>query len=808
MHALERLTSDVIDQIQQEISDADGSEVLFAGVVDDGGTVNQVDVLARGNLSAVPAPFEAMVRGQVVIHNHPSGVLQPSDADVAIAAELSSRGIGSYIVDNDVRRVYALVEAMPAAQRQPLDIDELADILRPGGRAERTIESFESRSEQVSMLEVVSEGFNTDTHVICEAGTGVGKSFAYLIPAIQWAAGNDERVVISTATITLQHQLVEKDIPAVQKMLGTSVPVTIVKGRGNYLCETRLHEAFREQTELFDSVSNELADVRLWAEQTPTGVRSDFPAQVDAEVWSQVNADGDSCAPLRCRNRDCFLIRARRQSAEARVLVVNHHLLFSDLNLRVLGIGYEATAVLPPFTRLVIDEAHTVERIATSYFSEEFHRFALLKVLRQLYKSQGSRQAGLLIRLAEESADETVRTEVVACMTHVEQAVMHLDESAGQLFGGSESFRLVDLAPEHVRQEILDPLRNVQAELLRLADRLSRALERIDDDENPVLVDTRGAIRRIERLAAVCGRVIEFRDEADTVVCYAERLRGRHGDSCLRLVCTPLHIGEMMQEAVYEPLRTVVFTSATLSVEKTFDFWKSRTGLDRTDRNILEDRFESPFDYAGRVMLAVPTDAPDPGSAEYTPFVSGFVQDLLLLTEGKGLVLFTSYSMLMSVYDAVAPALTDAGIAVLRQGSDDRNRLLQKFRDDTASVLFGTDTFWEGVDAPGMSLEVVIICRLPFGVPTHPVAVSRAEIIQKRGGNAFMELSIPEAVVRFRQGFGRLMRRKTDRGIVVVTDPRIVRKRYGSIFIDSLPTMMRATKDSDALMQDIEQFYF
>ncbi|TVQ21189.1 MAG: hypothetical protein EA383_17400 [Spirochaetaceae bacterium] len=264
----------------------------------------------------------------------------------------------------------------------------------------------------------------------------------------------------------------------------------------------------------------------------------------------------------------------------------------------------------------------------------------------------------------------------------------------------------------------------------------------------------------------------------------------------------------MMQEAVYEPLRTVVFTSATLSVEKTFDFWKSRTGLDRTDRNILEDRFESPFDYAGRVMLAVPTDAPDPGSAEYTPFVSGFVQDLLLLTEGKGLVLFTSYSMLMSVYDAVAPALTDAGIAVLRQGSDDRNRLLQRFRDDTASVLFGTDTFWEGVDAPGMSLEVVIICRLPFGVPTHPVAVSRAEIIQKRGGNAFMELSIPEAVVRFRQGFGRLMRRKTDRGIVVVTDPRIVRKRYGSIFIDSLPGMTRATKDAAALMQDIEQFYF
>ncbi|MFP4510155.1 MAG: helicase C-terminal domain-containing protein [Spirochaetota bacterium] len=808
MHATERLGLDVIEQMQREISEADGSEVLFVGAIDESGVVCSVDVIARGHLSAVPAPLEGMGHGEVVIHNHPSGQLRPSDADLSIAAELANRGIGSYIVDNEVQRLYAVVEALPPKRRRELDVEELADVLRPGGGAARTLTAFESRSEQVSMLEVVAAGFNGDSHVVCEAGTGVGKSFAYLIPAIQWAADNEERVVISTATITLQHQLVEKDIPAVQRMLGTSVPVVIVKGRGNYLCETRLDEAFREQTELFDSVSDELASIRSWASTTPTGVRSDLPFQVEQDVWSQVNADGDSCAPLRCRNNDCFLVRARREAAEARVLVVNHHLLFSDLNLRILGIGYEATAVLPPFTRLVMDEAHTVERIATSYFSDEFFRYALAKVLRQLYRSQGSRQTGLLVRIADESGDASVQADCITRIQRLEAATVQLDERARELFETSETFRLVDLPADLAQRTVLDPLRAVQSELLQLADRLARALEGIEDTDNPVLIDGRGAVRRLERFASVCRRVIDYRDETDEVVAYGERMKGRHGDSCLRLVCAPLHVGEMMQEAVYEPLRTVVFTSATLSVKKSFDFWKSRTGLDRSERVILEGRFESPFDYAGRVMLGVPTDAPEPGSDSYIPFVAGFVTDLLLLTEGKGLVLFTSYSMLLTVYDAVAPALTEAGIAVLRQGSDDRNRLLTTFREDAGSVLFGTDTFWEGVDAPGMSLEVVIICRLPFGVPTHPVAVSRAEVIQKHGGNPFMELAIPEAVVRFRQGFGRLMRRKTDRGMVICTDPRLIRKRYGVVFTESLPPVQMVSSATKDLLEDIERFYF
>ncbi len=808
MHAIERLGLHIIEQMQREIAESGENEVLFAGLVDESGVVSEVSVIARGNLTAVPAPFEGMTHGQVVIHNHPSGNLRPSDADLAIAAELSARGVGSYIVDNAVQRIYAVVEAMPPKERHLMDADQLADVLRPGGRAEKLLDAFESRSEQVSMLELVAQGFNEDTHVICEAGTGVGKSFAYLIPAIRWAADNDERVVISTATITLQHQLVEKDIPAVQRMLGTSVPVVIVKGRGNYLCETRLDEAHREQTELFDTVSEELNALRSWASETTTGVRSDLTFQVEPDVWSQVNADGDSCAPLRCRNNDCFLVQARRQAADARILVVNHHLLFSDLNLRVLGIGYDATAVLPPFTRLVIDEAHTVERIATAYFSDEFFRYGLSKVLRQLYRSQGSRQTGLLFRVAEESGDDTLTGDAVSRIQHVETAMKHLDTSSAELLETAESFRLIDLPESRVQQAVIEPVKRVQAELIQLCDRVARALALIEDDDSDVLVDGRGVVRRLERFAAVCRRITDFRDEMDTVVCYGERLKGRHGDSCLRLVCAPLHIGDMMREAVYEPLKTVVCTSATLSVGKTFDFWKARTGFDRIDRVVLEDRFESPFDYATRVLLGVPTDAPDPGSSDYIPFVGDFTKRLLLLTEGRGLVLFTSYAMLMSVYDDVAPALSDAGIAVYRQGSEDRNRLLQSFREDVASVLFGTDTFWEGVDAPGISLEVVIICRLPFGVPTQPVAVSRAEVVQKRGGNPFMELSVPEAVVRFRQGFGRLMRRKTDRGIVAVTDPRIIRKRYGGIFMESLPGVYTVTADTSELMQRIEQFYF
>ncbi|MFP4644333.1 MAG: helicase C-terminal domain-containing protein [Spirochaetales bacterium] len=809
MHAFERLSPDAVLQAIQAIEEAEGNEVLLVGTVDESGVVESVTAVARGHLSAVPAPRDHMRRGNVVIHNHPSGALRPSEADLSVASELATQGIGSYIVDNAVRRVYPVVEPVVEEEPSELDADELAAVLEPGGAAERLLETFEPREPQLSMLRLVCQSFNEEVHAVCEAGTGVGKSFAYLIPAIRWAAENGERVVISTATITLQQQLIERDIPTVQRLLGTELKAVLVKGRGNYLCSARLGEALSEQSELFeDHQDPELETIREWARTTETGSRSDLPIHPRDEVWSQVNADGDSCSPSRCRNNDCFLMKARRRAGGAQILVANHHLLFSDLNLRIAGIGFDATAVLPPFQRLILDEAHTIERIATSYFSEEIVRFGVLKTLRRIYRSRGKRSVGLAVRLGSEIGDTELAGNVGAAIGDVEAALDELDERALRVCGERESIRLVDIGSDEVQRDIIDPAKELERQLGTLAEVLAEGVHRIEDEDSPVAVDARGAIRRIEAFASVCSKIPEYLSEREETVFYIERVRTRRGQTAAKVVLSPLDVSNLMVDAVYRPFRTVVCTSATLTVAKRFDNWKRRVGFARYGEEILEGVFDSPFDYASRVMLATTSDAPMPSLDSYIPYLVSFLSKLLVLTDGRALVLFTSYRMLQAVYDELRPVLDANNIPCLRQGEDERSRLLTSFRDRVSSVLLATDSFWEGVDTPGSSLEVVVLCRLPFGVPTHPVSVSRAEAVERRGGNPFMELSLPDAVVRFKQGFGRLMRRGSDRGIVVVTDPRITRKQYGSLFTSSLPQTRREDAPSDILLERIERFYF
>lgn len=808
MHVFERLTPEVVHSIVHAIEEAEGQEVLFVGSLDESGLVSSVTAVARGHLSAVPAPEGHMRRGDVVIHNHPSGILKPSEADVSVASNLAAQGIGSFIVDNAVQRVYPIVEPVLEEEPSEINADTLAAVLEAGGAASRILEEFEPREPQIEMLRLVVQSFNEEMHAICEAGTGVGKSFAYLLPALQWAEDNGERVVISTATITLQQQLIDRDIPTVQRLLGTSLKAVLVKGRGNYLCAARLGEALSDQSELFEEADSDLEAIREWAGVTPTGSRSDLPIHPKEEIWTQVNADGDSCSPSRCRAQDCFLLKARRAAANAQVLVANHHLLFSDLNLRVAGIGFDATAVLPPFQRLILDEAHTVERIATSYFSEEVLRFGVLKSLRRLLRTRGSRSVGLAVKLAAEAGDSALPGELKGLISQVEESIDDLDERALPWCEQRSAVRLVDLPAERVRSDFVDPSKALQGALLRLAERLGDALALIEDEDNSVAIDARGAVRRLEAFAAVCERIPDYNSEREETVFYAERVRSRHGTSCVRLVCAPLDVSDLMVESVYRPLRSVICTSATLTVARSFENWKSRVGFLRYGEPVLQGLYDSPFDYQSRVLLTTTSDAPMPNSDSYTDFLCDFLSKLLPLTEGRALVLFTSYRMLDAVYAAIRPALTQHSIPVIRQGEDERTRLLDRFRSEAASVLLATDSFWEGVDTPGRSLEVVVLCRLPFGVPTHPVAVSRSEAIELRGGNPFMELSLPDAVVKFKQGFGRLMRRGSDRGIVVVTDPRITRKRYGPLFFRSLPQTARFDGSTPDVLQHIEDFFY
>ncbi len=790
------------------IDESDGSEVLFVCNTNDDLIVTSAKVVARGAPDMVAAPLEHIRRGQIAIHNHPSGVLQPSAADVSVAAELADSGVGSYIVNNDVTELIVVCEPFEAEELERLDVTSLSGLIDSGGALSEEMPDFEPRESQIEMLERVASAFNDDQLLAVEAGTGVGKSYAYLIPAIAWAAANNERVVISTATINLQQQLVEKDIPAVQRLLDVDVPVMLVKGRGNYLCRKRLGE-LEEESALFEeeSADPDLDALREWATVTQTGSRSEVPFAVPEELWSSVNSDPDSCTDVRCRLRDdCFFLKARREATAAKVLVANHHLLFIDLALRVRGIGFDMRAILPPFQRLIFDEAHSIENSATSLFSESFSRFAVQKHSRRLRHVRRGRALGLLSSVRRRGANAEYVVRATEELQRVDEASEALNAAVLEATG-SQTFRLTPEPISQTIESILSPVSELHKRLVLLANTIKDLLEDDDGEEAGPYYDLRITLRRMEALIGLCDTFVDFRNHSDRVF-WIEVRKNSQGHTYARLISSPLDIRQVMREAVYDVFPTAVFTSATLTVADSFAYWNGRIGLDQADREAVEVTLPSPFPYHERALVALPSDAPEPSNPSYSEFLIHFLRDLLLTSEGHALVLFTSYEMLRSMHGALREILAENGIAALRQGDDDRARLLRNFADDTTSVLFATESFWQGVDVPGESLQVVVLCRLPFRVPTDPILVARTEAIERRGGNAFSELSLPEAVMKFRQGFGRLMRRGTDRGVVVVTDVRVLTKRYGGAFLDSLPATQRSAREATGVIEDIERFLY
>ncbi len=832
MEDRKRLISDhIAREMRDAVTEAGGREVVFVLTIGDQGGADSVRVVARGRPEVVPAPIAELEHGDLVVHNHPNGDLEPSEADISVAGELAGVGVGSAIVDNNVERMYVIVEPTTVPPVRSLDVDALAEVLEPDGRLGTVQDGYEYRPAQVDMLRAVVRALNNDVPALLEAGTGVGKSFAYLVPAFAWAAQNRERVVVATATINLQQQLIDKDVPAVRSMLGSDVTAALVKGRGNYLCRIRLEESVEEDL-LFEEPDDELLMIRDWAARSSTGAKDDLSFLPKEDVWSRVNSDPDACAASRCRRRDdCFLLKARKAAASAGILVANHHLLFSDLAIRMGGIGYESTAILPPFRRLIFDEAHNVERSATSYFSQTLSKFAAGKALGRLRRTRRGRTLGLLAQLSrlvvgatgpasrrdggsgkgiEQTVELIDRARGYADLLDAECLAFLGTETALRVAPGGSS--VVGRGARGLSAEAARALSDLSQSLLDIAMAVADVFDHLDEAqlELPVVMELRPVIRRLEAMASLCEAFLRFSDhgeeERGEKVYWMEKVATSSGQVYCRLTVSPLEIGEVMHEAVLEPHPTVIFTSATLRVAESFSYFESRVGLGEGER--IEESFPSPFEYKERVLLAVPSDAPLPEEPGYQDFLSQFVGDLLVLSEGRALVLFTSYRMLRDTYEAVRPRLDEIGVRTLRQGDDDRGRLLLQFRTDLASVLFATDSFWEGVDTPGDALSLVVMCRLPFRVPTHPIYLARMEAIETRGGNAFVELSLPEAVMRLKQGFGRLMRRGSDKGVVTITDSRVLKKRYGSLFLASLPETQMSFREARRVLDDVETFLY
>lgn len=802
------------------IEEVGGREVFFAGALNAEGVVIRVRVWARGTEGAVPAVMEGLQKGEVVIHNHPGGNIAPSDADLQLASVFGFNGHGVYIVDNAVTRVYVVVEPFLDKDRTPLDADELADFLKPGTRLARSLEHFEVRPQQVEMMRHVARAFNDNGIAVIEAPTGVGKTMAYLLPAILWSVRNKERIVVSTRTINLQEQIIEKDIPVVQRCLKQPVTAVLVKGRGNYLCRRKLERALSEASLLADEKEQSgLRAIAEWAEKTEDGSLSDLPFVPGRELWGSVCSEADTCRLSNCPNPGkCFLGKARREVAKADILVVNHHMLFSDLAIKRETGSFASSAVLPSYRRVIFDEAHNIEDSATEYFGVEVTRLGAMALIGRFVRSDRNQERGLIpflrIKLQKERHGPTASelegilditdNQLLPVLAGAREALIAVFETIRSLtadrcgqVGRDIKWRLTqemldDKELREIHTVYVLPAAEEVSNCARIATALAHRVRQIpapeDGSESPFLTELLQleAFRdRLLRLANSLAECTNDKLEKNTVRWIEIDAKNKN---IVRMVRCPLEVGEPMAEWVYSNLKSVVMTSATLSVRRNFDYLFSRIGLDRVEEPSPDPlELGSPFDFASQALLCVPTDIAAPDERIFLEESVDHIREILEITGGHAFVLFTSFFALDFAHRRLETELKARGITPLKQGSAARGHLLDRFRSDSASVLFGTDSFWEGVDVAGEALQCVILQKLPFRVPTEPVLEARAEAIDARGGNSFMDFTVPQAVIKFRQGFGRLIRRKTDRGAIVVLDKRVITKYYGKLFLDSLP---------------------
>ena len=647
-------------------------------------------------------------------------------------------------------------------------IEQINDIFKKGGRLSSQLPEYEYRQIQLKMANMVGRALTEKHHLLVEAGTGTGKSLAYLVPSIIWAVKNKKRVLISTYTKTLQQQLINKDLPLLKKTLGIDFRYSLCLGANNYLCLRRYNQATLEGLFTEPTIRRQARKIASWAKITKTGLKSELNFVPDNTIWSEINRETDLCLGEKCPFREsCYYNRARKEQTHAQILVVNHHLYMANLCTE--------EKALPEFEAVIFDEAHNLEEVATSYLGIEISNSKIKFFLNGLFNPATDK--GLVRRLRGINPEKI--DQIISAVAEVRAASNLFFNNLLTKVGNQSVSR--PLKPGFLNNVLREPL-------LALERLLEGETNNVKDGERKK--ELNAFIHRCQEINVGLEAILQ--EKIAHQVYWVEVVKGRR-TTRFSLHMTPLNIAEEFRKKVLETKDTVVLTSATLSIAGSFEFIRNRLGIEEAEELVLG----SFFDYQNHVLLYLNSDLPDP-SRDYDWFNQALIkriEEILQCCQGRAFVLFTNFWLIDKAYEYLSKSLPE--LIFLRQGNKPRHQLMEDFQKNSRSVLLGTNTFWQGVDIPGDALEAVIITKLPFAVPNDPVTEAKLEELSKEGRNPFIEYQIPQAIIMLRQGFGRLIRKRNDSGLVALLDPRLKTRSYGRKFLASLPYCRQTTRLSD-----------
>lgn len=820
MDIRDRFSEESLQTIKKYLEEHNNKSMIFKATFDEDEKIQKPFFLSLYKKKSFEETLTKVGKNEVVIRTTKPNQLYPSDMELELSEELyTRRNIAYCLLSSDLDDFY-FVQDIDRIFLEEIDIE---NYFAKDGILAKEIKGFEYRQEQEEMAQYIQDAINEDRKIIVEAGTGTGKTLAYLIPSIKWAVTNKKKVIIATNTINLQEQLLLKDIPLAKSIIKDEFSYVLVKGRNNYVCKRLFNELVLGKSidiETFSMEAREQIEYILkWGNKTKTGDKAELPFEVYPDVWELVQSTTELCLGKKCPYRkECFYMKTRMEKMEADILISNHHVFFADLNVRAETDFDSEYLILPRYDMVIFDEAHNVESVARSYFSVEVSKISFTRLLNRIYqkKNKKKKEKSALIRV-EDTVDEKNledSEQYIYLLNTLKEELSILQNIGDEYFDEIRKIYETNTeAPikkslnnfEMTKSRFLENLREKKdifqgklADFLNLMMSFNNVIDE-EKDKNPEVINFNNHLKMFKAYIDSFKFINSFEDDN-----YIYWLDINSKRTNVVLTATPLNIAQKLSTVLFDNLDRLVFASATIVVNGNFDYFKKSLGLDEED--CIEAIIKSPFDYDEQMSVYIPSDIQD--SENINAFVSDaskFILNILLKTNGKAFILFTSYTMLNQIYYSISKKLKDKGFEVFLHGDKPRSQIIKEFKEAENPILFGTTSFWEGVDVQGENLSNVIITKLPFLVPTDPVVSAISKKIEEDGGNSFMDFQLPEAIIKFKQGVGRLIRKKTDSGNIFILDNRILKKRYGSLFINALPSQKNIKiLEKDDIIEEIE----